>query len=81
MKPLNPRVAGVVPRADRTLDLTFTNGEVRRFDVNPLLGYPVFQHLREGSEFVQVRIDHGTVVWRSGVDLCPDTLYERSEPI
>jgi hypothetical protein len=78
---MSPRVAQVVPEPDHTLVLTFSNGEVRRFDARPILGYPVFCSLREPSELLRARVDHGTVVWGEDVDLCPDTLYELSEKI
>ena len=78
---MNPRVTNVVPEGGHTLRLTFTNGEVRVFDVTPWLDKGVFRELREESLFKSVRPWHGTVQWSGGQDLCPDTLYEDGVPM
>ncbi len=52
---MNPRVAEVKPNPDRTLTLTFTNGEVRTFDVNPYLDKGIFRELKDMSLFNSVR--------------------------
>ncbi|MDR1191578.1 MAG: DUF2442 domain-containing protein [Verrucomicrobiales bacterium] len=78
-QPRNPRVTGVEPEAGYTLRLTFTNGEVRRYDVKPLLDFGVFARLRDAAVFNAVTAYHGTVHWAGGaIDICPDTLYEGS---
>jgi len=78
---LNPRVTRVVPEADHRLRLTFSNGEVRVFDVGPLLDKGVFRELRNEAMFKSVHPWHGTVQWSGGQDICPDTLYEDSVPV
>lgn len=78
---MNPRVASVAPEKMGLLRVTFTNGEVRRFDATPYLAYPVFERLRDPAFFSLVQADHGTVAWPDGTDLCPDTVYLESEPI
>lgn len=78
---MNPRVKGVKPNPDYTLTLTFTNGEVRRFDVKPYLGIGIFRELRDLSTFNSVRPFLGSVQWVNGQDFCPDTLYEESVPV
>jgi hypothetical protein len=79
MQPCNPRVADVEPEAGYTLRLTFTNGEVRRYDMKPLLDFGVFGRLRDAAVFNAVKAYHGTVHWAGGeIDICPDTLYEES---
>jgi len=80
-RPMNPRVARVVPESGHRLRLTFTNGEVRVFDVTPWLAKGVFRELRDEAIFKSVRPWHGTVQWSGGQDLCPDTLYEDGVPI
>ena len=80
--PLGPRVTGVVPNDDYTLTLTFTNGEVRRYDMKPWLDKGVFRELQNIGYFRCVRIDRdgfGTVEWPNEQDLCPDMLYLDSE--
>lgn len=39
---MNPRVQQVHPNSDYTVTLTFTNGEVRIFDVKPYLKQGIF---------------------------------------
>jgi hypothetical protein len=76
---MHPRVVKVKPEPDYTLRLTFANGEVRRYDVKPLLPRGVFQELRDLAVFNAVKAYHGTVHWAGGeIDICPDTLYARS---
>jgi len=78
---MNPRVKNVKPQDDYTLRLTFTNGEVKIFDVKPYLSKGIFRELREESSFNSVRPFLGSIQWKGGQDLCPDTLYELGEPV
>jgi len=73
---MNPRVEAVKPNPDYTLTITFTNGEVKVFDVKPYLDKGFFQALKNKGEFYSVRPVLGSVQWRGGQDFCPDTLYE-----
>ena len=75
---MNPRVKAAKSHPDYTLTLTFTNGEVKRFDVKPYLNIGIFQELRDLSVFNSVRPFLGSVQWANGQDFCPDTLYEES---
>ncbi len=66
------------------LQLTFDNDERREVDVATLVPFDgVFAKLRDDAYFRQVRVvpDVGTIVWPNGADLCPDLLYERSQPV
>lgn len=78
---MHPRVKTVKPNADYTLTLTFTNGEVRVFDVKPYLDRGIFQALRDRSLFNSVKPFLGSVQWAGGQDFCPDTLYLDSVPV
>lgn len=75
---MNPRVAEVRPNPDYTLSLTFTNGEIRRFDVKPYLDRGFFRELQDLHNFNSVRPFLGSVQWQYGQDFCPDTLYLES---
>ncbi len=75
MKTLNPRVISVTPEPGYHLLLTFTNGEVKRFDMHPYLSKGVFSELQNEAMFCTAKPAMGTVVWANGLDLCPDTLY------
>ena len=77
---LHPRVKAVEPRADYRLRLTFTNGEVRVFDMQPYLGTGIFRQLRDRAVFNSVRPVLGSIQWSNEADLCPDMLYEQSVP-
>jgi hypothetical protein len=63
------------------LELTFTNGEVRIFDVTPYLRIGIFCELQDLRYFNSVRPVLGSIQWRNGQDLCPDTLYLDSVPV
>jgi len=75
---MNPRVVQVTPVENYHLNLTFSNGEVRRFDMNPYLETGNFRELADPAMFNSVRPFLGSVQWQNGLDLCPDTLYLES---
>jgi hypothetical protein len=73
---LSPHVIEVVPQDDFTLLLTFKNGETRLLDMTAYFHRSeFFDELQNWNYFRQVKVDHGTVVWPNGQDLCTDTLY------
>jgi Protein of unknown function (DUF2442). len=76
---MTPDVTKVKVLPDFLLEVEFVNGEIRRFDVRPLLNYPAFVALREGSLFMAAEVVNGTVAWTDEIDLSPDTLYLRGE--
>ena len=78
---MNPRISKVTPNEDYTLTLYFTNGEVKKYDVRPLLDKGVFSQLKNLEIFKQVHVSYGTVEWPGEIDICPDTLYEDSQTI
>jgi hypothetical protein len=80
MAKMNPRVVAVRPQADYTLILTFTNGEVRIFDVKPYLKLGIFRELQDPRYFNSARPFLGSIQWKNGQDFCPDTLYLESVP-
>lgn len=81
MTPMNPRVTHVIPQPGHQLELTFANGEVKRFDMRPYLGTGIFSELKDEDLFMTARASLGTVVWGNGADLCPDTLYLGAEAL
>lgn len=62
--------------------VVFADGEVRDVDIEPLLGGPVFQSLRDPAVFSQVQVDEyaESIVWPNGADLDPDVIYGTAEP-
>lgn len=76
---MNPRIKDVKPSSkDFTLILTFKNGEVGIFDVKPYLDIGIFKELKDPSIFNSVKPFMGSIQWKNGQDLCPDTLYMES---
>ena len=76
---MNPRITHVVPNSDYTITLLFDNGEERVFDMTPYLDKGVFRELRDKHLFNSVRPFLGSIRWKNGQDLCPDTLYLESQ--
>jgi hypothetical protein len=72
---MNPRVKDVKPSSNYTLILTFTNNEVKIFDMKPYLDKGIFKELKDISLFNSVKPSLGSIQWKNGQDLCPDTLY------
>lgn len=74
-------VNSVEAAPDCGLVLTFNSGERRHFDMRPYLRYPVFRRLENPGYFSLARVDYGTVTWPGGIDIAPETLYDRSIPL
>ena len=84
----------VVPNDNFTLTLTFDNGEVRLYDVAPIIKEStVFDQLRKIENFRRVYLDENnivswdidpnidsTIVWNNKIDICPDSCYVDSVP-
>jgi len=73
-------VVSVVAQKDHTLLVVFENGEKRRFDMKPLLDKRPFSRLKNSPLFMKAAVAYGTVVWPGGIDIAPETLWDRSEP-
>lgn len=78
---MNPRVIAVQPNPEYMLTLTFSDGGMRIFDVKPYLNIGIFQELQDQRVFNSVRPFLGSIQWKNGQDLCPDTLYLDSVPV
>jgi len=74
-------VVTVKPLPDFKLDLTFENGELRRFDMRPLLAIKPWNRIASLNLFERARVDYGTVVWPGEIDIAPETLYDDSIPL
>jgi len=60
---------------DFSLNLKFSDGSQKCFDVKPYFDYEVFQSLRDINYFKQIKIAFGTVQWPDEQDISPETLY------
>lgn len=76
---LLPRLAAVEAGPGYQLLLTFKNGERKRYDMTPLLDLPAYKGLKD--VFPAVHVAYGTAVWPGDIDICPDTLYLKSEAV
>ena len=74
-------VTTVKVQPDYQLDLQFQNGEMRRFDMRPLLALKPWNRIAGPHLFERVRVEYGTVVWPGEIDIAPETLYDDSIPI
>ena len=74
------RIQSVKPSGEWTFDAVFLNGEMRRFDVRPLIErWSVFRALREvPGLFGLVHVDAGgyAVAWNDELDLECETVWE-----
>ncbi len=78
---MNPYIDHVVPVEDHVLEVVFTNGEHRRFDITPYLHKGVFTRLQQAAAFAAVRVVAGSLEWPGGIDLSYDTVYLESTPV
>ena len=78
---MNPRIKSVKPNPDYSLTLIFTDDEVRIFDMKPSASWRIgiFKELKNMSLFNSVKPFLGSIQWKNGQDLCPDTLYLESK--
>jgi len=75
-------LTGVRVLARYVLELTFSTGEVKVIDMEPLMWGPVFEPVvADYHVFCQVHADPetGTIAWPNGADWAPDELYAKSK--
>jgi uncharacterized protein DUF2442 len=75
---MNPRAKNIFYKSPYNFIVTFTNGEVKKFDVKPYLKYPVYEELKHESFCSKATIQNGIVVWNDEIDMDPDRLYLES---
>jgi len=72
------KVTNVKPVSNYCLELSFSNNEVRLFDVKPYIGKGIFTELKNEDYFKQVTLQLGSIAWKNGQDFSPETLYLKS---
>ncbi len=72
---MNPRAKKVKTLGGFQIEVEFTNGEIKHFDVTPLLNYPVYLPLKVLTYFELVFVSQGVVQWPNEEDISPDLLY------
>lgn len=71
-------VIKVKVQPDYQLELKFKNGELRSFDMRPLIALKPWCRIAAPHLFELARVEYGTVVWPGEIDIAPETLYEDS---
>jgi hypothetical protein len=72
------KVSAVRVLNDYRLYVEFDDGTAGEIDLQDRLFGPVFEPLRDQSEFQKVTVDEfGAIVWPCGADLAPDAIYQR----
>ena len=63
------------------IEVEFVNGEIKCFDMTPLLKYSVYESLKLRSYFEKIFVSQGIVQWPNEVDISPDLLYIDSRAV
>jgi len=74
-------VIAVKIEPDHQLELKFENGELRRFDMRPLLEMKPWNRIASSQIFERAKVEYGTIVWPGEIDIAPETLYDDSVPL
>lgn len=78
---MTPRVSYVKYKPHYRLIVTFSNNEVKEFDLRQYLDYPVYEPLRDEAFCKKVKAKDGVVLWDDVIDIDPDTIYLESVPV
>lgn len=75
------RIKTAKPLPGFRLRLKLTDGRGIERAVRRWMNGPVFAEVRDNPEvFAAVRVEHGTVAWPNGADLCPDLVIWEGPP-
>jgi hypothetical protein len=64
---------------DYKIHVTFNNGESGTIDLKEFIyndKRPIFKELVDIAKFRQFEVDFDTIVWKNGLDLSPEFLYD-----
>ena len=76
-----PKAIDVKVLKNYKLEIIFSNGERKIFDVKPYFKFKIFKKLKEDDKFNKVKISGLSIEWDNGADICPDELYNNSTKI
>lgn len=73
------KITEVKPLKDYQVWIKFADGVEGTVDLSDLAGKGVFSVWKDKAVFNSVVVDpeSHTLVWKGGIDLCPDTLYAK----
>lgn len=63
------------------MEIEFSNGEVRSFNLKPYLIFPIYEKLSDEAVCAKASVENGIVVWDEETDFDPDRLYLESDPL
>lgn len=72
------KIEEVIPIKDMTLMVKFINGEMKIYDIKPLMKkWKIFEELKEEKLFAQVKVDKGGygISWNENIDLDCNELW------
>lgn len=72
------KIEEVIPIKDMTLMVKFINGEMKIYDIKPLMKkWKIFEELKEEKLFEQVKVDKGGygISWNENIDLDCNELW------
>ena len=71
-------VTNIEYRGGHVYRLRFDDGLEGEIDFSEYIGRgPVFEAFSDLSFFSKARVEAGTIAWPNGVDIAPETLYEK----
>lgn len=78
-----PRILNAEAVGDRILRVTFTNGDLRDYDITPLLTKPAFLPLCQPAFFKSFTIEPGGygIVWNDDIDLSEYELWSKGSAV
>jgi hypothetical protein len=76
-----PSIVEVTATQQYTLNILFSNGENRDFDMSPYIDIGIFRELKNKEMFATAKKSFDTVEWDNGADIDPESLYTDSKLI
>ncbi|MBD1867189.1 DUF2442 domain-containing protein [Cyanobacteria bacterium FACHB-471] len=73
-----PRIHQAQAIDDTTLIIEFTNREIRKYDIRPLLQIPMFAPLRQPAFFRSFKVEPGgyAIAWNEDIDISEYELWK-----
>ena len=73
-----PSLKSAYAKENFEIELLYENGEKRVYDFKNNLAHPFYRDLNDLDLFSRLQVVQGELIWDSGQDFCPYTLYEKS---
>ncbi len=73
-----PRIKDVNPLEDFCLEIIYSNGKKKLYDMKKNLKYDFYKNLNNKAYFKLVKSAETTLEWPNGEDIDPNELYDNS---